>query len=40
MNLIEVKNLYFSYPAKKDALKNINLDINEGEFICILRRKW
>ena len=40
MNLIEVKKLYFSYPAKKDALKNINLKIEEGEFVCILRRKW
>ena len=36
MSLIEIKNLHFSYPAKKDALKGISLEINEGEFICVL----
>ena len=39
-NLVWFKDLYFNYPAKKDALKNINLSIDEGEFVCILRRKW
>ena len=36
MKLIEIKKLFFSYPAKKNALKNINLEINDGEFVCIL----
>lgn len=35
MSLIEVKNLCFSYPAKKDALKDINLKIEDGDFVCI-----
>lgn len=36
---IEIKNLYFDYVDKKTrfgALENINLTINEGEFVCIL----
>lgn len=36
MSLISVKDLYFNYPAKKDALKKVNLEINDGEFVCIL----
>ena len=36
MSLIDVKNLYFSYPTKKDALKNINFEIEDGEFVCVL----
>ena len=36
MSLIEVKNLHFSYPAKKDALKNVNFKIEDGEFVCVL----
>ena len=36
MSLIKINNLNFSYPAKKNALKNINLEINEGEFVCVL----
>ena len=38
-NKIEIKNLYFDYVGKKSifgALENINLNIKEGEFICIL----
>lgn len=35
MNLITVKDLHFSYPAKKEALNGINLEINEGEFVCV-----
>ena len=35
-NLIEVKNLSFSYPTKKDTLKNINLQVEEGKFTCIV----
>ena len=36
---IEIKNLYFDYVGKKTtfgALENINLNIREGEFVCIL----
>lgn len=36
---IEIKNLYFDYVGKKTtfgALEDINLDIKEGEFVCIL----
>lgn len=36
MSLIHIKNLYFSYQAKKNALKNINLEINEGDFLCVV----
>ena len=36
MNLIEIKNLSFSYPGKKDALKNINIQIKQGTFTCIV----
>ena len=36
MSLIEIKNLSFSYPTKKDTLKNINLKIEEGTFSCIV----
>lgn len=36
MDLIQVKNLSFSYPAKKDTLKNINLKVKEGSFTCIV----
>lgn len=36
MSLIAIKDLYFNYPAKKDALKKVNIEINEGEFVCIL----
>ena len=34
--LIKIKGLTFSYPAKKNALKNINFEIDEGKFICIV----
>ena len=36
MSLIEIKNLNFSYPTKKDTLKNINLKIQNGTFNCIV----
>ena len=36
MNLIKIKDLSFSYPGKKDALKNINLQIKKGTFTCIV----
>lgn len=36
MNLINIKNLSFSYPTKKDVLKKIKLNIEEGKFTCIV----
>ena len=36
MDLINVKDLCYSYPTKKDALKHINLKIKEGSFTCIV----
>ena len=36
MDLIQVKDLSFSYPTKKDTLKNINLNIKKGSFTCIV----
>ena len=36
MNLIETKNLSFSYQGKLDALKNINIQIKQGTFTCIV----
>lgn len=35
-NILEIKNLCFSYPTKKDALKNINIQVKEGSFTCIV----
>lgn len=35
-NLIEIKDLNFSYPSKKDTLKHINIQIKEGQFTCIV----
>ena len=35
MSLIEIKNLSFGY-GRYNVLKNINLNINEKEFICIV----
>jgi energy-coupling factor transport system ATP-binding protein len=34
--VIEVKNVFFSYPSGTQALKGINLKINKGEFIGII----
>ena len=36
MNLIEIKKLNFSYPTRKDTLKNINIKIEEGTFNVIV----
>ena len=36
MDLIQIKKLSFSYPSKKDILKNINLKVKKGSFICIV----
>ena len=36
MDLIQIKDLSFSYPSKKDTLKHINLKVKKGSFTCIL----
>lgn len=36
MDLIQIKDLSFSYPSKKDTLKHINLKIKKGGFTCIV----
>ena len=36
MKSIEIKNLNFRYSPKKQVLKNVNLEINSGEFVAIL----
>ena len=36
MKSIEIKNLNFGYSPKKQVLKDINLEINSGEFVVIL----
>jgi len=36
-NIIEIKNLSFQYEgSSKKVLKNLNIDIKEGEFVCVL----
>ena len=40
-NIIEIKNLHFSYPAEEDetpveVLKGVNLEIRKGEFVAVL----
>lgn len=36
MDLVQIKDLSFSYPAKKDTLKHINLIIKKASFTCIV----
>ncbi|MDD5417904.1 MAG: ATP-binding cassette domain-containing protein [Candidatus Nanoarchaeia archaeon] len=35
-NVIEIKNLSFTYPAGVEALKDINLEIKKGEIVAII----
>ena len=36
MEVLQIKNLSFSYPeSEKKALRNINLSVNEGEFVVV-----
>ena len=34
--MIKLQNVSFKYKNGKDVLNDINLEINEGEFICII----
>lgn len=36
MDLIQVKDLGFSYPTKRDTLKHINFAVKENSFTCIV----
>lgn len=36
MDLIQVKDLSFSYPTKKDTLKNVSFNVKKGTFTCIV----
>lgn len=36
MSIIKIENVNFSYDNKADAIKNINLSINEGEIFTII----
>ncbi len=36
MSLIEVNDLSFEYSKEDKALKNINLKIEKGDFLCII----
>ncbi|MDD3170730.1 MAG: energy-coupling factor transporter ATPase [Bacilli bacterium] len=36
MKIIEIKDLNFQYTRKDVAIKNISLEIEKGEFVCIL----
>ncbi len=35
-NLVDIQNLWFTYPNTGEALKNVNLKIREGDFIAVL----
>ena len=34
--MIKLENVYFKYKNEKDVLQDINLEINEGEFVSII----
>ena len=36
MSIIKIKNLSFGYSSLNYTLKNINMEVNEGEFLCIV----
>lgn len=36
MELIEIKNLSYGYNGNNDTIKNMNMTVNEGDFICIV----
>jgi energy-coupling factor transport system ATP-binding protein len=37
-NLVEIKNLWHAYPDGLTALKSINLEMSEGEFVAVMGR--
>lgn len=36
MSIVKIEDLSFGYSAQNDILKNINLEIENGEFVCIV----
>lgn len=36
MNIIDIKNLTFGYYSGHDVLKDINMKVHEGDFLCIV----
>lgn len=38
--MIEIKNVSYKYKDEKNVLNNINIDIQDGEVIGIIRKKW
>ena len=36
MDLIQVKDISFSYPTKKDTLKDVNFSVKKGKFTCVV----
>ena len=36
MKLIEIKDISFSYDNKKDVLKHLSFDIEEGKYISLI----
>ena len=36
MNIIKIENLHFSYDEKREILKGISLEIEEGDFVAVL----
>lgn len=38
--MIKISSLNYSYKDGKNVLKNINLEIQDGEVVSIIRKKW
>lgn len=38
--MLEVKEVSYKYKNGNLAIDNINLNIKEGEFVSIVRKKW
>ena len=36
MSIVKIEDLSFGYSAQNDILKNINLEIENGEFVCVV----
>lgn len=36
MNIIQIKDVSYNYPTKKDTLKHVSFDVKKGTFTCIV----
>lgn len=36
MSIVKIEDLSFGYSSQNDILKNISLEIENGEFVCIV----